>query len=146
MGIFPKHDGLRKPNWEEAFNDFILDAKHRQPQLDWENITCASWVGDAVLGITGTDFVGQFRDVSSPYTAAKAVRDAGFESIEQVMDQMFEVKGVAFATRGDIVLVPSEEGNNEPALALADPPFYWGLGTSGLCQGDLLTAFKAYKV
>lgn len=88
-----------------------------------------------VEAITGEDHGGAHLDkYRSPAGAARHLKKLGFASPEAMIDSMLEEKPIGFAQRGDLVLVPGEEGGwNLPAVCMGG--FALFIATDGETHG-----------
>jgi hypothetical protein len=137
----------RLPDWTIRWTEFIkvsLD-KAGELKLDWEDITCTQWSGDGIEAITGHNPYEPFRGKHHGVMGAcKAIKAAGFNSLDELIADLFEEVPLSMAHQGDLVLAKSggwgEEGSEEimpHAVGLADPPLYWAVTEAGLGKGDL---------
>lgn len=162
----------RLPNWDVNLTHFMVKSQMRAStlKLDWANTTCTSWVGEAIEVITGYNpyesFKGRHKSIAS---ACRAIKEAGFTTLDDLIASMFVEIPVAFAQRGDLILAAaarSARGISEAyteqhgefeetegaqvmpnAVGLADPPRYWAIGPEGLVFGDLYTGVaRAFAV
>lgn len=163
---------VRRVDWEIRFTHFMHESKQLQSDLilDWEHITCTSWVGQGIEEITGMNpyepFDGLHKSIAQ---ACRTIRQSGFSNLDDLIAALFghgEIP-IAYATRGDLVLAPIVEGwCSEPqqdgpddlvsasdatlvmphGVALADPPFYWAVTPQGLGKGPLSTAHRVFAI
>lgn len=147
----------RLPDWAERFTNFLLESQQEGLKCDWEFFHCASWVGAGVEALTEVDLYEPIRafDTSSPTLAYKAMKKAGFDSMEEYLATRLEEKPIVFAQRGDIVLAAAGPASDltvhyselfPAALGLADPPYYWGISELGVGRAPLLEAHKCFGV
>jgi hypothetical protein len=144
---------VRKNDWQELFVSFIHESRVEGIKCDWEFNHCAGWCAQGVEEITGYDFFAPFADypIDGPEMAYKAIKRAGYESLEQYIEICFVEKPLIFANRGDLVFVPSVAGDfaglgMSQALGLADPPNAWVLGTEGLGWVRLAECTRCFAV
>jgi hypothetical protein len=99
----------RRHDWEARLSALVA-ANRARPHAygQWD---CLLWPAAAVKAVTGRDFGrghrGKYRSQASAYRHLQAL---GFKSPAALLDSLFEEKPVAFAGRGDLVLVKSESG------------------------------------
>lgn len=156
----------RRHDWSTRFTEFIAESLQMGVQLDWEHFSCASWVADGVLEMTGTDLYEPFRelDMTNPLGAYKAIKAAGYDNLTQLVEDRLPPRGLAFIRRGDIVLAPAGSASglqaspsNEEvvdwdacgmphAICLAAPPIAWALTPEGLGRFSLSAALKGFAV
>ena len=99
----------RLPDWEQRLSALVAgnrDRPHAYGQWD-----CLLWPAAAVKALTGKDLGrghrGKYRSQASAY---RHLQTLGFASPAALLDSLFDEKPVAFAGRGDLVLVESESG------------------------------------
>lgn len=109
---------MRHPRWEQRLHTLIV--KKRALPHDYGTHDCLIWPGLAVKAVTGEDHVS--KHVGKYDSHAKAYRHLkrmGFDSPAALLDSLFDEKPVAFAGRGDLVLVAIPE---EIAPGVGDLP------------------------
>ena len=104
----------RLPDWSERLTEFLVEAQRSADsmQLDWTALTCALWASDVIEVMTGVNMleeIGISGKYEGPVSAARAIKDAGFDNLEDFVMAWFGHKEVApiFAQRGDLLLVPA---------------------------------------
>lgn len=122
---------VRRFDWEHRLVEFLMDCRKEKICLDWEFINCTSWVCDAIEVMTGVDLYAEFRGdstIKSPASAMRAIKNAGFGTLTDVVASRLNPKPLAFATKGDVILYPIESvsvfGVSTPTLDLE--PFHDG--------------------
>lgn len=154
MGTFAYE---RLPDWPTRFAHFIADSQDLAQDLvlDWEFVTCTSWTGQMIEAITGHNpydpFSGRHKSVAS---AARVIKEAGFNSLTELMQSLFDEVPVGLLQAGDLYMPSArwdagchmspeniiESSTVMPhAVAVADPPFFWCVGPQGLEKGELYT-------
>lgn len=115
-------------------------------KLDWGHINCTQFSGSGIEAITGHDpyvegeWEGHFQD---EWEAGKEIRRRGFETLDDVIADLFPEIPLAFVMPGDVVLIKSAAWDGESRIvmphgvALADPPFFYAVTPEGLGRGDL---------
>lgn len=108
----------RRPDWEPRLSDVIAANRDRDHAFGaWD---CLLWPAAAVEAVTGHDFGrghrGKYRSQASAY---RHLNGLGFASPDLLLDSLFPAKGVAFAQRGDLVLVTMPEVGKAEAGAAA---------------------------
>ena len=123
----------RTPDWPEKLADYI--HKNLRTPFKWGSFDCCLFACGAVLAITGTDlaadFRGQYNDLKSAYAAVKNYAGGG---IAELVDKNTKEHGmvevpVAFASRGDIVLVTQAGGDTIGIVGMD--------GIDAMCVGEL---------
>lgn len=165
---------IRKPDWEICFTHFMRDSIKAQNEhgliLDWEHVTCTSWVGQAIEEITGMNPYAPFDGLhKSIAQACRTIKIAGFSNLDDLISALFGHNEIplGYVTKGDLVLAPTPNGwcvapqQDGPddlvtrqeatlvmphAVALADPPFYWAIGFNGLGRGKLADVSKVFAI
>jgi hypothetical protein len=93
----------RHPQWDQRLVELV--NKRGFMSHDWGQHDCLLWPAAAVEAVTGEDFGaahrGKYMSFASAYSYLKKL---GFESAEQLLDSLFDVKPAAFAQRGDLVM------------------------------------------
>jgi hypothetical protein len=142
--VSEKFSHSRVKNWAVHMAKFIT-ASRRDPQLrlDWVNAVCCSWAGECVETITGVNPYAEFAHVNSPAKASQAIRNAGYQNLEELMyDRFYEIPKHR-GQRGDLCIIEAEpqvifDIEVIPvAVGVIEPPFYWVVGETGLCKGLL---------
>lgn len=133
---------LRRPDWAIRFVEFMADSLQLQNdlQLDWEFVSCTSWAGDCVEALTGSnpfdDFRGRFNSVAK---AVRVIREAGFNSLDELMLSLFKEIPLGMATQGDLVLAASARSSAVPYNLGPNNPLPQSDG--GIHQQDLYAPF-----
>lgn len=110
----------RVSNWPKLLNDAIACAAMTQPA--WGSKDCCLMAADLVQAITGKDPAAVFRGTySSRLGAARII--AKFGGVEALAESIAKENGwseipVRMAGRGDLVLRPSDDGRDWPALGI----------------------------
>lgn len=146
---------MRRPDWSIRWTEFIKDSLDiaTDLQIDWDSrgITCASWAGDGIEVLTGENpfdpYIGSFDGIIG---ACKAIKKAGFNTLDDLVASMFPEVPVSMAQMGDLVLVRTARWDGDHLLvdtfsddvmphgiALVDPPLYYAVTDQGLGKGDL---------
>jgi hypothetical protein len=148
----------RLPNWEGALFRFFQETDSNALTFDWESANCGAWTCEAFKAITGYDLYEEFRPIiCSPISAYKAVKLAGYDSLETLVASRLEAIPRAMARPGDLCLRPVESDlcgipgpsavmlrlgapNAFPtasspgisyAMCIADPPHVWAMIDTG---------------
>jgi hypothetical protein len=138
---------VRVFDWQERLTRYLVESQQEGIRCDWEFNHCGGWVDGAVVEMTGESFMEPFKDVDSPISAIKAIKAAGHDSLEDLVRATFPKKPLIFVKRGDVVLVRAIDGlGGSLAVGIADPPFYWALGESGLGRGAIHEVVEAFSV
>jgi hypothetical protein len=146
----------RKESWTADLTRYINASLEAGSNLvlDWTNRSCATWVADAIVEMTGEDPLAAFRGCASATAYGRVLLGLGHNNVASYISSILEEEpNLMMAQRGDVCLVPIrasavEETPQElrTSIALADPPIYWVLTSSGLARGNLLEAFEAFRV
>lgn len=100
---------MRVSNWEEALSHYLQDR--REMPFEYGVNDCCMFAAGAVEAITGqnpmSDFIGKYKSLAS---SVRAIKDAGYESIEQIIDERFEEIPVGFASTGDLAFFDGSVG------------------------------------
>jgi len=122
----------------KAFERFI-DERRNAP-FEWGRNDCCLFVFDALLALTGRDYVAGLRNYSSALGAAKIIKKIG--SIEALLDSLFEPLSVQFAKKYDPVLFNTDGGQ---ALGICIGTHFAAVSQHGLSYIGLAHAQKAWK-
>lgn len=107
---------MRFPDWPERLAAFI--ESRRETPFEYGTNDCCLFAADAVLALTGVDFAAEYRGkYSTKLGAARLLTKVG--GTLGIADEKLEPLPLALAGRGDIVLVPTDEGD---ALAVCVGP------------------------
>jgi hypothetical protein len=148
----------RRIDWAPRLTEFILECRHEKVALDWEFMNCANFSCMAVevqTGVNPYEVVFGDQQIGSPEEMYRIIRKKGFEGMVDLLDSVFPRRqGPLYAQRGDLVLVPIPVAEGEEnvrlgmpySMAIADPPFYWGINADGFGSGDILEAVIAYRI
>lgn len=159
----------RKDNWQQIFVEFLQESQNEGVVCDWEFFNCTSWVCDGIEAITGVDLYAPYRGRSNSIASAwRMIKEAGFKSLDDIIASQLPEIPVAFAQRGDMVLVPvpamqlpimtaARSGTDlsaqtfsdvgmPHAVCLADPPIFYNLTEVGITREPLTMATRAFRV
>lgn len=107
----------RASDWPARLAAFIA-ARERRP-FRWGEHDCCLFAADWVLECTGTDPAAALRGYDSERQARRLLKDAG--GLRALVDELLPAHpSVAWAGRGDVVLVDGGHGPHNPALAVID--------------------------
>lgn len=150
---------MRIDNWNLRFMEVLDQHKEAAVSFDWDPVkdeslfNCLTFSNSFVVAVTGRDIYKELAAdlrYDSPLQALKTLKGLGFNSVDQLIGSLFEVKEPNFIIRGDLVMIKSTEDEDSPLhlmVAVADPPFYWTVSsTLGLARGNLRDIIKAYSV
>lgn len=140
----------RRFDWTTRWVEFMQDSKAiaSDLKLDWHNLNCLEWCCMWIEECTGQNPYDEVKEeASSLLGAASAIKNRGFQSLDQLIGSYLPSSPVGMLQQGDMVMVktPPEWGAEDGALAhlmphgcaLADPPFYWCVTQEGLGRGLL---------
>lgn len=101
---------MRHPNWPERLHDYIAAAHDRPHQYGQHD--CLLHAAAVAEAVTGKDHAKKHRGkYKSQTTAVRHLKKLGFDSPEALIDSILEEKPIGFAQRGDLVLVPGNDGD-----------------------------------
>lgn len=133
---------MRKQDWAERLSRFTLGRM--QTPHEWGVHDCAIFAADAVLEMTGEDPMQDLRgSYDSPVSAARVVRQAGFESLGDMIADRFEECPPAMVRRGDLILADGEMGE---FIAVVTGHTAVGPAAFGLSHVPITEARRAYRV
>lgn len=140
----------RLPDWTIRWAEFVKDCLDISSdlRLDWENTTCTSFCAQGIEVLTGHNpfeegaWAGTF---TNTWEAAKEIRKRHFETLDDLIANLFPEIPLAYAWPGDVVLIKAIDWNAEEesklvmphGVALADPPVYLAVTEEGFGKGDL---------
>lgn len=139
----------RVSDWPKHLSDAISGAAMTQPE--WGSKDCCLMAADLVLAITGKDPAAAFRgSYSSRLGAARIV--AKYGGIDALAAAIANENGwaeiqVLMAGRGDLVLRPSDDGRDWPALGICvGPKAVFPTITSNVRYVPLSECSRAWRV
>ena len=132
----------RVKNWDVELYRLTTAAVLKQHA--WGDHDCLTFAADCVVVITGEDLANDVRSqYDSAYSAAKLIKENGFEDFgDMVASRLPEIE-VGAAMRGDVVLNDGPEGE---FLGVVDGQVSVAPGAEGLLQVPLAQAKRAFKV
>lgn len=142
----------RRIDWPVRFTEFMKDSLDLalELKLDWEFVSCTSFVGDGIEAITDENPFDPYRDqFKDAIGAARVIKQAGFSTLDDLIASAFDEVPVGMAQTGDVVLVKSMQPSDvmPHGLGLVDPPLFFAVNEEGLGKGDLyVDGFRAFKV
>ncbi len=87
----------------EIVSEHITKA-HNIP-FKWGEYDCALFVCDYLKAVHGKDYAENFRGKYKSKTGAKrALKEAGYKNLKQLVDETLEPVRLEFAVRGDVVM------------------------------------------
>ncbi|MEL7203199.1 MAG: hypothetical protein AAGL19_03450 [Pseudomonadota bacterium] len=132
----------RKENWTLALQR-VTRAASNLPHA-WGSHDCVTFGADCVLAMTGSDPIENERGTyATAHEAARIVKDAGCESLGDLVAQRLPEIQVAYARRGDAVLCEGPEG---VFIAICDGHTAVGPSRHGLVHVPMSQALRAYQV
>ena len=156
---------MRIENWNIKFVEALEAASESGVTFGWvtpidgatdiidPQMHCISFASYMVNAITGIDYYEELAKTlkyDSPLSAMKALKGLGHNSVDQLIGSIFESVPLAFATRGDLVMLPASPDEPEGlhlVVAVADPPFIWFVHPEqGVTRVAMSEAIKAYRV
>lgn len=116
----------RLPDWESRLHAFLEGAFDR-PHAYASHDCLVGLTAGVLEALTGEDHAAEHRGkYRSQAGAVRHLKRLGYASPEALLDDRLEAKPIAFAQRGDLVLVP---GN-----LIEDMPPSWSI--PAVCYGD----------
>lgn len=100
-----------------ALSRYIDDSRLRRFQ--WGVFDCASFAAGAVNALVGVDYFAPMSGYASEFGAAKKLSQAGYYSIEEYVDSLFNASTIYGARNGDLVLCGTGLGVVWGGVALA---------------------------
>lgn len=92
----------RVADWQQALAEYI--ASKRDEPFEYGKNDCCMFAAGAVLAITGTDPVPEYRGkYDSLKTSVKVLKEIGGGRLDKVMDDKFPTIPIGKAQRGDLV-------------------------------------------
>lgn len=106
----------RKENWDtRAFHDFLVSRANTP--FSWGSNDCATFTGDGIMAITGTDIMAELRGYTSGVGAmTKILEVTSGTSLEDAVVWVANEHGLTerthplMAQRGDLVLYRNADG------------------------------------
>lgn len=99
----------RKSNWEDALSQYLIENK--DIPFEYGKNDCCTFAAGAVESITGvnpmSEFIGKYKSAAS---SLRAIKDAGYKSLEEVIDAKFDQVPIGFASTGDLALFDGSIG------------------------------------
>lgn len=105
----------RLPDWEERLHAYLDGCADKLFGYDHDRdpmqLDCCMFAAGAVIALTDEDPASEFRGkYRSAASASRALRTYGAGTLPQTLDAKFEGRPVAFARRGDLVMVDDAVG------------------------------------
>jgi len=108
---------MRKGDWETALSDYLAGAG----EYSYGSNDCMLFCAGAVKAQTGQDFArGHRRKYKSAIGAGRYLLSLGFDCPADMIASLLEEKPVAFAQRGDIVLIRDDAGQEIPGVCYGE--------------------------
>lgn len=132
----------RREGWEQAYVRVGIAAMKR-PHA-WGEHDCVMFVCDCIAAMTGEDLAADFRGQYDNEREARALlARLGYVDIGALASSRLPEIDPAQAQRGDVVLIPGEEGEY---LAIVDGRTAVGPAARGLTHAPLGLAKRAWRV
>ena len=132
----------RREGWEIALAQ-TMSAALKKPH-EWGENDCVTFAADCVCAMTGEDPLGDLRGTyDSPLSAARLIKNAGFESLGDMLAAHLEEIPPADARRGDVVLCWS---GDHDFVAVIERHMAVGPGPNGVVHVPLLQVSRAFKI
>ena len=133
---------MRKQNWQSILHAFI-DSRRNEP-FQWGKNDCALFAADCVSSFTDIDYAESFRGkYRSLKGSIKALKDQGFNSVDEVPDNLFERIPINSAMKGDVVSIKQ---NNRASLGICIGHFAVFTGVKNLEFMPMYAVEKAWRV
>lgn len=132
----------RREDWPLRLNAAIEAARERP--FSWGKQDCCMFAAGVVRDLTGKDLAAPFRDAYAGRDEAGLLL-AELGGVEALATAFLgePLPGPAFAQRGDVVMVQTDEG---PALGICDGAAAWFPGPRGLVHRPMGDWRKAWRV
>lgn len=125
-------------NWEDRLYEYI--ASMRDVPFKYGENDCCTFVGGAVLAVTGTDKMQEFRGkYKSMASSVKALREIGAGDLEKTIDSKFPEVPISLAQRGDIAFY-------DGSLGVVMDGYAWFVSDEGLIRILRSSWTKAWSV
>jgi hypothetical protein len=142
----------RFEDWPTRLDKFLLSRKS-EPFV-WGKNDCCLFAADAILAMTGEDFAARFRGTYDDLKGAvKILHDLGKspESISELAGEfarLHEIQEVpvAYAQRGDVVLLDAELGESLGVVALDGVSVAAPGAENSLVYAPIGIARKAWRI
>lgn len=133
---------MRHPDWENRLGAYLRDC--RGVPFAWGRHDCCTFVGGAVLAMTGVDHIAAFRGrYRTARGAVRALRRIGRGTLARTVTAKAKPVKVSLAQRGDIVLV--DDGHGGEAVAIVLGAFAVGVGADGGQEGLIRIERAAWR-
>ena len=99
-------------------------AKYRGKARDWKAVDCVRMLRSHLIAM-GHKKVPKLPNYNSAIGAKRALKDAGFGSIAEMLDSILPRIAPAMALPGDVLLVRGDEGFDAVTLSLGQKAFGW---------------------
>ncbi|MEF2073476.1 DUF6950 family protein [Consotaella aegiceratis] len=94
---------MRVTGWEQALVRAI--ERHAAMPFAWGKSDCGYLAFDCIEAVTGADPFADFRSYTTELGAARKLRRAGFETVEDLFASVLEDTPPTLAQRGDIGVI-----------------------------------------
>ncbi|KKC24936.1 DUF6950 family protein [Sphingomonas sp. SRS2] len=132
----------RHHDWETRLGAYLREC--RDVPFAWGKHDCCTFVGGAVLAMTGVDHIAAFRGhYRTARGAARALRRFGRGTLVKTVTSKAKPIKVALAQRGDVVLVDDGQGGEAVAIVLG--AFAVGVGAHGDQEGLIKIERAAWR-
>ena len=129
---------MRVENWEN-----ILAAeleKALETKFVWGETDCALWSTKIAYKLTGIDKARRFRNrYTTKIGAYRCLRSEGYADLNEALDDLYPIKSVKRAQRGDLVYFSD-------AVGVCDGEYSYFLGEKRLQRVETLSCVKAWGV
>ena len=135
--------GEKLTNWEERLAMYIETI--RDVPFQWHVNDCVTLAAGAVEAVAGFDPMAHHRDSYKDERSGKLLiaREGGLAALVMACG-CFTAVDPAFASRGDVVLVIDEQGEDSLRVCVGED--FVGPGPEGLSFSDNCKKIKAFKL
>lgn len=134
---------MRRESWRVDFFEAI--ERHRPHPFAWGTHDCAILTADCIEAVTGIDPAQGFRGHYSSRDETEALlRARGFDSPIAILASLFDEIHPAFATVGDVAIVPTRWGPATAPIAGSEIVVFSPGGPMGLAP--MAEAVRAFRI
>lgn len=128
---------MRIQGWEKILADKIEAARHTP--FHWGEHDCCLWAADVVQGLTGMDYMADFRGrYKNEFGALKLIKALEL-TLEEAVSTRLTSTDIMFARRGDVLL-------KSGALGICSGSEGYFVTPSGLTAIKTLDCERAWRV
>lgn len=98
----------RLSDWEARLSEYLQER--REMPFKYGSNDCAHFAAGAVKAVTGEDVMSDIKSYTTKAGSLRAIKEAGADSLEQIIDRKFEALPIGFASTGDLALYDGSVG------------------------------------